>query len=89
MWQGVLALKNDSSNVQMHYLAGSQRLVRQALPPMTVEGLGQPLRIAQRMRLEQSQLEGVHRKMQVSKSFFHLFIFLGKPRVNAMGVIYD
>ena len=66
MWQGVLALKNDSSNVQMHYLAGSQRLAKITLPIMTLDGLGTPpLRIAQRMRLEPSQLEGVSRRMQV------------------------
>ena len=64
MWQGLLCLKNDSATVQMHFLAGNQRLVEMALPQPTSEG-PQPLRIAQRMRLEQTQLDGVSKRMQV------------------------
>ena len=65
MWQGLLCLKNDNATVQMHFLAGNQRLVKMALPQPTSEG-PQPLRIAQRMRLEQTQLDGVSKRMQVS-----------------------
>ena len=65
VWQGHLALKNDSSAVQMHFVAGSRRLVSQALPQLSPDGTCQPLRIAQRMRLEHQQLDGVSRRMQV------------------------
>lgn len=65
MWQGTLALKNDSCAVQMHVISGFNSLVQTALPQQIVEGTCQPLRIAQRMRLEAAQLEGVIKRMQV------------------------
>lgn len=64
MWQGLLALKNDQAAVQMHFVSGNSRIAVASLPPMT-DGCTPPVRIAQRMRLEQTQLEGVARKMQV------------------------
>ncbi len=64
MWQGLLCLKNDSATVQMHFLSGNKSLVDMALPQPTQEG-PQPLRIAQRMRLEPTQLDGVAKRMQV------------------------
>lgn len=63
VWQGHLALKNDSAAVQLHFVSGNTVLAHLSLPPS--EG-GPPLRIAQRMRLEASQLEGVARRMTVS-----------------------
>lgn len=63
VWQGHLALKNDSAAVQLHFVSGNNVLTHRSLPPS--EG-GPPLRIAQRMRLEASQLEGVARRMTVS-----------------------
>lgn len=66
MWQGHLALKNDVAAVQMHFLSGSQRLAQIALPQPGTHPSTATLRIAQRMRLEQSQLDGVARRMQVS-----------------------
>lgn len=71
VWQGLLALKNDSAAVQMHYLAGNGRLAEVSLPQAPSNGIGSvppPIRIAQRMRLEPSQLEGVIRRMQVRSS---------------------
>ena len=68
VWQGLLALKNDSAAVQMHYLAGNGRLAEVSLPQAPANGIGgvpPPIRIAQRMKLEPSQLEGVIRRMQV------------------------
>jgi len=65
MWQGVLALKNDSSVVQMHLISGFQQLVKMSLPQQAQDGTVQPLRIAQRMRLEPAQLDGVVKRMQV------------------------
>lgn len=62
MWQGLLALKNDTAAVQLHFVSGNNVLAHRSLP--LSEG-GPPLRIAQRMRLEASQLEGVARRMTV------------------------
>ncbi|XP_065183865.1 daf-12-interacting protein 1-like isoform X2 [Sycon ciliatum] len=64
MWQGHLALKNDAAAVQMHFLSGSQQLAQLALPQPTVSSAAATLRIAQRMRLDPSQLEGVALRMQ-------------------------
>lgn len=64
MWQGLLALKNDQAAVQMHFVSGNSRIAVASLPPMA-DGCTPPVRIAQRMRLEQTQLEGVARKMQM------------------------
>lgn len=64
MWQGLLALKTDQAAVQMHFVFGNPRVASGSLPCNT-DGSTPPLRIVQRMRLEQTQLEGVARKMQV------------------------
>lgn len=64
MWQGLLALKTDHAAVQMHFVYGNPRVADGSLP-LNMDGSTPPLRIAQRMRLEQTQLEGVARKMQV------------------------
>jgi hypothetical protein len=63
MWQGNLGLKNDSSNVQMHFVSGNSSLVKHSMPLPSHEP--PQLRIAQRMRLEPTQLDGVARRMQV------------------------
>ena len=75
VWQGLLALKNDSAAVQMHYLAGNGRLAEVSLPQAPANGIGSvppPIRIAQRMKLEPSQLEGVIRRMQVRETLSFL-----------------
>lgn len=64
MWQGLLALKTDQAAVQMHFVHGNPNVARASLPSL-VETNTPLLRIAQRMRLEQTQLEGVAKKMQV------------------------
>ncbi|XP_027026229.2 msx2-interacting protein isoform X1 [Tachysurus fulvidraco] len=66
VWQGHLALKNDSAAVQLHFVSGNNVLAHRSLPPS--EG-GPPLRIAQRMRLEASQLEGVARRMTLEDDY--------------------
>jgi hypothetical protein len=73
MWQGVLGLKNDQCVVQMHFISGFQPLVKMSLPQQAPDGTVQPLRIAQRMRLEQAQLEGVAKRMQVCFCQISLF----------------
>ncbi|KAM8868130.1 msx2-interacting protein isoform 1-T1 [Synchiropus picturatus] len=60
VWQGLLALKNDTAAVQLHFVGGSKSLAHRSLPLQ--EG-GALLRIVQRMRLEASQLENVARRM--------------------------
>ncbi|RUS87907.1 hypothetical protein EGW08_004323, partial [Elysia chlorotica] len=69
MWQGGLALKNESSYVQMHFIAGNRRLPSQALPQPLPNGVLPPLRISQRMRLEHSQLDGVAKRMQCEDDY--------------------
>ena len=66
MWQGLMALKNDHAVVQMHFISGNPHVARGSLP-VSPDGLTLPLRIAQRMRLEQQQLEGVMRKIQIEQ----------------------
>ena len=72
MWQGLLGLKNDSAAIQMHYVSGNSKLAEYSLPKATgatgPNGVTLPpiLKIAQRMRMELSQLEGVTKRMQVS-----------------------
>ncbi|XP_012719218.2 msx2-interacting protein isoform X1 [Fundulus heteroclitus] len=60
VWQGLLALKNDTAAVQLHFVCGNQALTHRSLP---VQEGGALLRIVQRMRLEASQLESVARRM--------------------------
>lgn len=66
VWQGCLVLKNDSALVQMHYVSGAQHLIKRSMPDAEEGSSFAVLRISQRMRLENQQLEGVHRRMQVS-----------------------
>lgn len=66
VWQGLLALKNDQAAVQLHFVSGNNVLAQRSLPPP--EG-GSLLRIAQRMRLEGAQLEGVARRMMVDSDY--------------------
>lgn len=79
MWQGVLGLKNDQCVVQMHFISGNQPLVKMSLPQQAADGTVQPLRIAQRMRLEQTQLEGVAKRMQVYR-MFDIYLYLVEIR---------
>lgn len=63
-WVGLLGLKQDHAAVQMLYVSGSSDVARGALR-VHPDGSTSPIRIGQRMRLEQTQLEGVARKIQV------------------------
>ena len=62
VWQGYLGLKAEMATVQFHYVNGCKDLARASLP--VTRGEMPTLRIGQRMRLEESQLEGVYRKME-------------------------
>lgn len=72
MWQGLLALKTEQAAVQMHFVYGNKKIAKASLP-VNADHTTPPLRIAQRMRMEPSQIEGVARKMQVSLSRRILF----------------
>lgn len=72
MWQGLLALKTDQAAVQMHFVFGNPLVARGSLP-CNEDGTTPPLRIAQRMRLEPAQLEGVAKKINVSISLITFF----------------
>ncbi|CRL01084.1 CLUMA_CG014204, isoform B [Clunio marinus] len=65
MWQGLLALKTEQAAVQMHFVFGNKKIAKASLP-FNSDHTTPPLRIAQRMRLEPSQIEGVARKMQIT-----------------------
>jgi len=58
-WSGTIGLKNEMANVRLHYVSGNRDLARASLPTA-----GSTLKIVQRMRLEDSQLDGVARKME-------------------------
>ncbi|VVC45470.1 Hypothetical protein CINCED_3A008269 [Cinara cedri] len=60
-WQGTLALKNDKALVEMHYLFGNAAVAEHSLQ-RSIDG---ELKLSQRMRLEQTQLDGVTRKLQI------------------------
>lgn len=68
MWQGLLALKTEQAAVQMHFVHGNKKIAKASLP-FNADHTTPPLRIAQRMRLEPSQIDGVARKMMVSCNF--------------------
>jgi hypothetical protein len=63
VWQGLLGLKSDTASVQFFYVAGSKDLARASLPAPVDAAIVPTLRIGQRMRLEETQLEGVTNKM--------------------------
>ncbi|CAG0898062.1 unnamed protein product [Cyprideis torosa] len=69
VWRGCLGLKNQNASVAMHFVSGDPDIARSALP--TDDRLNEipVLRIAQRMRLEPNQLDGVARKMQTSNEY--------------------
>ena len=69
LWNGLLALKNDQVPVQMHFVRGNKDITGRALPPYSEENM-QPLRITQRMRIDQTQLQALERKIQVCYNFF-------------------
>lgn len=54
----------------MHFVAGNKQLVELSLPENS------QLRLSQRMRLEQSQLEQVSKRMMVSEAFTRLIEIL-------------
>lgn len=64
LWTGSFMIKNDTATIAMNYVSGNINIARNCLSQMTVDSQSAPLRILQRMRLEQSQLEGVQRKLQ-------------------------
>jgi hypothetical protein len=78
MWQGLLALKNDSAACQMHFVSGNIAVARDSLPS-NPDGSIPPLRISQRM--------------QVSDFFTFVVIFNlvthGHANLNPLNVLLD
>jgi type VI protein secretion system component VasA len=68
LWTGMFTLKNDSVSVSMSFVCGNQDIAKSCLNQMSIEltSTNTSLKILQRMRLEQSQLEGVKKKLQVN-----------------------
>jgi len=66
VWQGLLGLKSESASVQFFYVSGCKDLARNSLPANSEASLP-TLRIGQRMRLEETQLEGVRNKMEQAR----------------------
>lgn len=75
-WQGNLILKNDQAYVKTQLVAGSPQIARASMNYWNSDSLSAAssnlqasshhnLRISQRMRLEQAQLEGVQKRMQM------------------------
>lgn len=75
-WQGNLILKNDQAYVKTQLVAGSPQIARASMNYWNSDSLSSTssnlsssshhnLRISQRMRLEQAQLEGVQKRMQM------------------------
>ena len=69
VWQGALMLKNDTVVVQMHLVCGSKAIADESLSVYCKDGRNSPLKIAQRMKLETTQLESVSKRMQVIISY--------------------
>ena len=63
MWSGQLELKSDRALVQFRLVSGSRQVADASLPPAEPR----VLHIPKRMRLEWAQLDGVARKMEVSR----------------------
>lgn len=87
VWQGLLALKNDTAAVQLHFVCGNKALAHRSLPLQ--EG-GTLLRIVQRMRLEASQLESVARRMTVRPclSLVTSLIYIKQMVFNALAFFF-
>lgn len=65
IWTSSFVLKNDSVTVSMNFLFGNIEIAKCCITQMNMDGLNMPIRISQRMRLEQNQLEGVQKKLQM------------------------
>jgi hypothetical protein len=65
IWTGSFTIKNDTAQIAMNFVNGNFEIANKCLVQMKHDSRQAPLRILQRMRLEQSQLEGVQRKLQL------------------------
>ena len=78
-WTGSLSLKNAEVLVQLHYIDGNPALLEKSIVKSAVPTTGTlnnmtVLKIHQRMRLEPTQLEGVHTKMQSPNDYCALLV---------------
>ena len=89
MWQGHFTLKNDMAAVQLHFLSGNMELAKKSLPFPTSDKPTPSLRIAQRMRLEATQIEGVEKRIQVSYGRHTMYtVMLTVPYRWQLSIVY-
>jgi len=73
LWQGQLAMKNTDTLVQMHRVCGNDKLIDITNQELVSRGNGiGTIRITQRMRLEQTQLESLMKKMEKEENYVAL-----------------
>jgi len=70
VFHGSLALKNDEAYIQMHFIKGNRSIADRALKPFNSLFLPspQPLRVTQRMRMDNTSMPSLEAKLQVSQS---------------------
>ncbi|XP_035715917.1 msx2-interacting protein isoform X2 [Folsomia candida] len=66
MWQGLLAVKNNTAASQMHFLSGAQDVAREALAS-NPDGTIPPLKITEKMQLEEAHLMELAARMQMPR----------------------
>ena len=74
VWNGLMTLKNDAVFMALHFLEGNEELYKLTLNPTSA------LRIAQRMRLETTQLDAVRKRMLQRQDYC---VLLGLPAPSA------
>lgn len=85
LWYGNLALKNDEAYVQMHFVNGNRNISGHALPVYAPDSGVQPqLRITQRMRIDNSQMSQLIRKLQTEEDYC---ILLALPSGRESGAV--
>ncbi|CAF1171961.1 unnamed protein product [Adineta ricciae] len=67
-WDGYVTLKTVQAFVRTQFIAGNPQISRISINYWNTD-LNHHLRISQRMRLEKSQLDGVHQHMQIDSDY--------------------
>jgi hypothetical protein len=82
IWTGSFTIKNDTASIAMNFVTGNKDIASSCLGQMTIDSKNMPLKILQRMRLEQNQLEGVQRKLQLENE--HCILIAVPYGMNAL-----
>lgn len=67
-WDGYVVLKTDQAHIKTQLVAGNARIARTSINYWNSD-LNRNLRISQRMRLEEIQLDGVKKHMQMDNDY--------------------